>query len=78
MSTHTNGNGSGRKKPRITVAQAARAFRKARGDNPKVLLLDDDDHEIRRDENGYFVLCDRSETDRNSRRNRSFTYNTIR
>ena len=70
MSTHTNGNGSGRKKPRFTVAQAARAFREARGDTPKVELTDEQDRPIRWDNDlGRFVLCDATETPETRRKN---------
>lgn len=65
MSTHTTEKGtttSARpssnttKKAKFTVDQAARAFRTARGDTPKVPLADDEAATLRRGKSGLFVL----------------------
>lgn len=44
------------KKPRFTVAEAAAAFRLARGDNKKIERIKDEKRRLRRDKHGYLVL----------------------
>jgi|GEM_PF-5938327 len=48
-----------RKKARFTVAQAAKAFRKARNGATKVELVDGDKHYVRRDRSGRLVLVEK-------------------
>jgi hypothetical protein len=56
MKTHTMGEAPTRNKPKFTVAEAARAFRLARGNAAKVELIEGEKQFLRRDESGRFVL----------------------
>jgi hypothetical protein len=44
------------KKAKFTVSEAARAFRKARGNAVKIERIEDEKHFLRRDETGRFVV----------------------
>ncbi|HEX8673833.1 MAG TPA: hypothetical protein VF710_18190 [Longimicrobium sp.] len=62
MTTHTVGEAPTRNKPKFTVAEAARAFRLARGDAAKVELIEGEKQYLRRDESGRFVLARKGKT----------------
>jgi len=56
MKTHAMGEAPPRNKPKFTVAEAARAFRLARGNAAKVELIEREKQYLRRDDSGRFVI----------------------
>lgn len=56
MTTRTMGNAPGRSKAKFTVSDAARAFRKARGNAEKIERIEGEKRYVRRDETGRFVI----------------------
>jgi len=68
MKTHIMGDAPTRNKPRFTVAEAARAFRLARGNAKKVELIEGEKQYLRRDDSGRFVIVRKGKVAASNRR----------
>ncbi len=62
MNTRAMGDAPTNKKAKFTVSEAARAFRKARGNAEKIERIEGEKHYVRRDETGRFVIVQEDES----------------